>query len=122
MTKKEARALMGEELVRCVSENIERLPSHIKIDSKGTKTYVSFKDFGVYVCFYVTSSLYYSLWRFSVKEVDTPAVLYDKYRSEEDVRALTRAAFLEVLRWLEEDADLPVVPTNTAEKHQEMDN
>ena len=97
MTKPESRELIGKELVLCIAEHLDKLPPHIKIDSKGTKKYISFKDFEVYVCFYVTSSLYYSIWKGGVKVEDVPALLYDRDRRREEAQAMVRAAFCEAL-------------------------
>ena len=49
MTKNEAREVISAELVRCIADSLDKLPCHIKIDSKGTKKYISFKDYGIYV-------------------------------------------------------------------------
>lgn len=93
MTKTAARELISSELVMCISESLDVLPCHIKIDSKGTKKYISFKDYGIYICFYVTSSLYYSIWRFGCKEEDQPAIIYNKDRSPEEIKAMVRDTF-----------------------------
>lgn len=97
MTKTEARELMSAELILCISESLDKLPNHIKIDSKGTKKYISFKDYGIYVCLYVTSSLYYSVWRFGCKEEDEPAIIYNKDRSPEEVKVLVRESFKNIM-------------------------
>lgn len=97
MTKPETRDLIGKELVLCIAEHLDKLPAHIKIDSKGTKKYISFKDFEIYVCFYVTSSLYYSIWKSGVKVEDVPALLYDRERSAEEAKEMIRAAFCTAL-------------------------
>lgn len=100
MTKSGARELISSELIMCISESIDKLPSHIKIDSKGTKKYISFKDYGIYICFYVTSSLYYSVWRFGHKEEDKPAIVYDKNRDRAEIKAMVRSTFETVLNQL----------------------
>lgn len=98
MTKTEARECMSVELVRCIGNYFEKLPSKIKIDKKGTKNYISFDEYGVYICFYVTSSLavsYRSILRGSEKNLSL--IEYDEARDKKELKSLVLDSFKQIL-------------------------
>lgn len=101
MTKTETRDFMSSELVACIAQSLKKLPSHMKIDLKRTKNYISFTEYGIYICFYVTSSLHYSFRdNFGSKENDVTAIEYDKERDKKELKALVKAVFDEILEKL----------------------
>ena len=97
MTKTEAREIITAELISCISKEINNecsyMPSHITIDLKGTKNFISFKAYGEYLCFYVTSELNYSYRTITNQDNNISLIEYDKERDKKELKALVKTAF-----------------------------
>lgn len=100
MTKTEARELITTTIMSCMAKEHSRLPGHVKIDFKGTKNYISFDDYGVYVCFYVTSSLDITLRTMSGTE-KFRAIEYSPDCGPEELQKTVQTVFEDVLKALE---------------------
>lgn len=93
MTKTETREIMTSEIISCIAKSLDKVPSQVKIDFKGTKNYITLSEYGVYVCFYVTSSLSYSIRIFDYKENSISLIEYDQTREKKELKTLVKSSF-----------------------------
>lgn len=103
MTKTEARDFMTAEIFSCISKDIAKnlyIPSHIKIDFKGTKNFISFDSYGEYLCFYVTSELNFSFRTLTSKQNNISLIEYEKERDKKELKVLVKNAFTDAMNCL----------------------